>query len=228
MSETLGYAAHGPMIDIWAFWDAKPKCDADCSQLQNGSAALDAVVADYLREAHAENTRRVYASDVRHFEAWGGKVPSSPHDIARYIAAHAGTLNTRTLRRRLAGIANAHREHGVIDPTKHLLIARLWRVIEYRHRSPPSQTTPLLIGDLARIVGGLGCSARDLRDKALLLVGFFGALRRSELVALDANDLKTNADAALLTIRRSKRISEGMGGACCCRGATMPLSRYRT
>jgi integrase len=180
-----------------------------CDPLESTSALLDATVATYLGAAHTNNTRRAYASDIAHFRGWGGSIPSSPDEVARYLAAHAGTLNTRTLRRRVAALAQAHA--GQADPTKTVLVTRLLRGIARRHERPPRQATPLLLDDLRRIVATLGQDSADLRDQALLLIGFFAALRRSELVALDVGDVAKGDRRLFLTVRHSKTDQTGRG-----------------
>jgi integrase len=76
--------------------------------------------------------------------------------------------------------------------------------IERRHWTHPHQVSPLLSDDLARIVALIGSSLSDLRDRALLLVGFFGALRRSEIVALNFDDVQFREQGLDLVIRKSK------------------------
>ena len=163
----------------------------DHTQALRRSANLDACIIEYLRAAHSENTRRAYAADLKHFVRWGGKVPSTPQEIAQYLTAQADVLNTRTLRRRLAALAHAHTEAGS-DPTKSLLITRLMRGIARRHEQPPRQATPILLIDLERICSSMdGGGVSALRDRAILLVGFFAALRRSEIAALEWSDIRS-------------------------------------
>ncbi len=73
----------------------------------------DPLVSQYILDARAENTRRAYAADLRDFAAWGGRLPSTVDEIARYLAHSAGRLQPITLRRRLAALASAHRDEGL-------------------------------------------------------------------------------------------------------------------
>jgi integrase len=164
----------------------------------------DPLVSQYILAARAENTRRAYAADLRDFVAWGGHLPSTPDEIARYLARSAGRLQPVTLRRRLAALASAHRDEGLVDPTKHPLVRRVMQGIDRVHSGPQHQVSPLLIEDLARIIARMGDTLMDVRDRALLLVGFFGALRRSEIVALDFTDISATDIGIRLTIRKSK------------------------
>jgi integrase len=165
---------------------------------------LDPAVAEYLLAARALNTHRAYACDLADFEAWGGHVPSTPDEIARYVAQRASALRPSTLRRRLAALASIHRDRGLADPTKATLVRRVLQGIERKHGTAVQQVAPLVIDDLARIVATMGTSLTELRDKAILLVGFFGALRRSEIVALDVTSLMPIPAGLAIAIIRSK------------------------
>ncbi|MEO0830008.1 MAG: tyrosine-type recombinase/integrase, partial [Pseudomonadota bacterium] len=165
----------------------------------------------YLEAAQASSTRRAYLSDLRHFEGWGGSVPALPDIVARYLADHAGHLAVSTLKRRVAAIAWAHREVEIDDPTKAPMIRKLMRGIERHHLSAQKQAAPLLIGDLQAIERSLGNTQRDMRDRALLTVGFFGGLRGAELLALRRNDVRRFDMRTELMIRRSKTDQSGRG-----------------
>ncbi len=131
--------------------------------------------------------------------------------IARYLARHASGLTTATLARRLVGIRRAHLDHGFGDPTKHDLVRTVLRGIRRVRGRPQSRVAPLVADELLAICEGLGNSIRDIRDRALLLVGFAGAFRRSELVAIDFEDLEWVPADVAITIRRSKTDQEGRG-----------------
>ena len=73
----------------------------------------------YLEAATRANTRRSYATALRHFEIeWGGHLPTTPDSVARYLVDQAGQFSSNTLRQRLAALAHWHREHGFVDPTR--------------------------------------------------------------------------------------------------------------
>jgi integrase len=113
----------------------------------------------------------------------------------------------------LAALATAHKDLGFADPTKHNLVPRVIHGIEHRHGHPPKQVAPFIIDDLARVAGPMGRSRRDLRDRAVLLVGFFGALRRSEIIVLDFEDIEFIDPGLVITIRKSKTDQTGHGQA---------------
>jgi len=91
------------------------------------------------------------------------------------------------------------------------LVRLTFRGIRHRHGRRQRQVTPVLRQDLLAMVGQLGESLRDQRDRALLLIGFAGAFRRSELVAINCNDFERVAEGVIITLRRSKTDQEGKG-----------------
>jgi len=94
------------------------------------------------------------------------------------------------------------------------------RGIRRVHGRPPRQAAPLLTEHVIAMVEGLGESLKGLRDRALILIGFAGAFRRSELVALDCNDIEYQPAGIVITLRRSKTDQEGLG-----RGIAIPYAR---
>lgn len=175
-----------------------------------------------MRASIADNTRRAYQSDLRHFIDWGGAVPATDVMIADYLATYAGTLSVATLSRRVASIAKAHTSKGLQSPTVSDLIKTTLRGIKRVHGSPQRASEPLLIEDLLRIMNMLGDKPKDVRDRALLLVGFAGGFRRSELVALDVRDIRHVRQGITVTIRRSKTDQSGTG-----REIGIPFARGR-
>jgi integrase len=187
-----------------------------CNRLHG---SLDDRVAFYADAARSSATRRAYTSDMAAFSAWGGRIPASPETVAAYLAASV-FLAAATLRRRLAAIADAHQALGHLDPTKHPLVRKVFRGIRRVHGARADAATPLDIDMLARIVAALPDDLTAIRDRALLLVGFFCALRRSELVALTVEDLDRRPDGWIITIQRSKTDPYG-------RGQNVPLPAFR-
>jgi integrase len=168
-------------------------------------------VLRFVAAARSRNTRRAYQNDVDHFIAWGGTIPADAVMIARYLAQHASELTPTTLARRLVGIRRAHLDRGFNDPTKADLVRTVLRGIRRVRSQPQKRVTPLFAEELLAICEGLSDSIRDIRDRALLLVGFAGAFRRSELVAVDFEDIERTAAGVVITIRRSKTDQEGHG-----------------
>ena len=170
----------------------------------NPQAQSDAKVAQFLQAAHAANTRRAYQSDLEQFAAWGGHVPCSDQDVARYLADHAGVLAIATLARRLVAIRTAHVTCGHPDPTKAELVRLTFRGVRRTYGGPQPQAAPITIADLETICERLGDRPKDIRVRAILLVGFAGAFRRSELCGLSVRDLNFRSDRLTITMRRSK------------------------
>ena len=171
----------------------------------------DRKILEFVAAATAENTRRAYQSDLRHFLRRGGHVPASAEQVARYLADHAATLSMATLARRLAGIRAAHVEKGFPDPTKGELIRLTFRGIRRRFGRPQRRVAALSNDDLSEIIGSLGKSTKDIRDAAILLIGFAGAFRRSELVSIKRTDVEIRDGDAVVRLRRSKTDQIGHG-----------------
>ncbi len=174
------------------------------------SRRCDETVRTYLSAAHAANTLRAYRSDIHHFIGWGGKIPATAECVARYVAHHARTLSCATLSRRVVAIGQAHTTQGLPSPTQSALVRATLQGIRRTLGNTSHQVAALQKNDLVKIVGKLH-GLRGLRDKALLLIGFAGAMRRSELVALDIEDVQFVTEGILIRLRRSKTDQEGYG-----------------
>jgi integrase len=177
----------------------------------NCTSNLPDAVANYVRDSLAANTRRAYLSDLGQFEAWGGSLPASPETIAAYLAAHADSLSVATLVRRLASISTAHQARGLSNPTRSELVRATLRGIKRTRGSPQLEAKPLLREDLVLVLDAMGGGLKAIRDRALLLIGFAGALRRSELVALDVADSMHVRRGIVLHLRHSKTDQDGHG-----------------
>lgn len=161
----------------------------------------------YLHAATRENTRRSYASAIRHFEEeWGGFLPATADSIARYLADHAATLAITTLKQRLAAIAQWHVEQGFPDPTKAPVVRKTLKGIRALHPTQERQAKPLQIDHLRQVVGWLdqeialargrddrGEALRYTRDKALLLLGFWRGFRGDELARLHVEHIEVTS-----------------------------------
>src|SRR5262245_9149348 len=143
-------------------------------------ACLDVTVRELLEATAAPNTRRAYESGLRHFRSWGGSIPAPPELVARYLAHHARSLAVATLARRLVAIRPAHALEGLPDATASPLVRQTFRGLRRAYGRAQRRVTALTAEQLAAIVSALGSSLKDARDRALLLVGFAGAFRRSE------------------------------------------------
>jgi integrase len=177
----------------------------------NITDGLPAEVGAYVRESLALNTRRAYLSDLGEFERWGGSIPASAETVASYVAARAGTLAVATLVRHVASISKAHEARGLPNPTRFELVRATLRGIRRTWACAQREAKPLLRDDLLLALDAMGDGLKDIRDGALLLIGFAGALRRSELVGLDVGDIEHVRQGIVLHLRRSKTDQDGQG-----------------
>lgn len=185
-----------------------------------GQAALSDFVEaaeKYANASRAEATRRGYATSLRDFRTWGGQIPTSGDDLAAYLIdrAESGT-SVATLAQRLAAIRAAHRETDAPPPDSQAFRS-IWAGIRRANGKPPTVKAALQIDDLRRVLAAIPDNLKGKRDRALLLVGFGAALRRSELAALELEGGYGSAVLAFvpegLEIRlgRSKADQEGRG-----------------
>jgi integrase len=170
----------------------------------------------YQDAADAPATLRAYASDLKNFEAWCARhgmtaLPATPEVVGAYLAAAGEGYAMQTLRRRVAAIARASGVTGHPLDTKHPAIRETLRGIGRTHGSRGRRSAALTTAELKKL--GRVCEpglAGD-RDRALLLIAFAGALRRSELVALDVERLTWSVDGVKLLLEKSKTDKEGVG-----------------
>ncbi len=147
-------------------------------------------VLDLIANSIAANTRRAYQSDLAAFEAWGGYIPASPELVASYIAAHAEILSVATLVRRVATISKLHRARGFPNPCQAEIVRATLRGIKRTYGVAQKEAKALLREDLFRVLDAMGEGVKNARDRALLLIGFAGGFRRSEIVGLSCDDIE--------------------------------------
>jgi integrase len=170
----------------------------------------------YARDALAPETLRAYATDWAHFTAWCHAagctpLPAEPAAVAAYLAAQAPLYSRSALERRLAAIGHAHRLRALPWSAGHPAIRTTLRGIFRTHGSRRRQAAALTSAELKKLVAACGGDLAGLRDRALLLLGFAGALRRSELVAVEREHLRFTEAGLRLLIPTSKTDGEGRG-----------------
>ena len=170
----------------------------------------------YLTAATSANTRKAYRSDIRQFEAFGGKLPATPETIVIYLQAFAASLNTRTLNRRLIALKHWHTYQGFPDPTAHPIVIKTMTGITRTHGKPKEKAPALTPDDLQRMVAYLhqNPSLTALRDSAMLQIGFFGALRRSEIVNIHCEHIKWEEEGINILLPVSKTDQSHQGQYC--------------
>ncbi len=179
-------------------------------------AEIAARAANFARASRAAATDRAYRSDWADFVKWCDAaqlcaLPSEPLTVGAYLTVRACELKVSTLSRRIAAIAAVHRLAGHGLDTKHPAISRVLAGIRRTYGSRQEAKTALLTEDLRRMVRALPATLTGMRDRAVLLVGFAGAFRRSELVALNLADITISNAGLAVTVRRSKTDQEGAG-----------------
>jgi site-specific recombinase XerD len=173
--------------------------------------------AELAREEKAAATRRAYRSDFRIFEAWCrghgvSALPASPEAVAAFLAHDVETgSRPSTLGRRVAAIRYAHKLAGHPAPTDDERVKATMRGIRRSRGTAPRKKAPATAERIVSMALAAGNDMKGLRDRALLLIGFAGALRRSELVALNVEDLEETELGFRVSIRQSKTDQEGAG-----------------
>ena len=175
------------------------------------SDALSDAAETFIRASISENTRKAYRSDLAHYAAWGGTLPATLEQVARYLADHADTLAPSSLARRVATLARIHAANGWSNPCQSEVVRATLRGIKRVKGTAQDQAKPLLREDLFLVLDAMGDTPRDYRDRAMLLIGWAGGFRCSELVGLDHTDIDEVREGLILTLRRSKTDQTGQG-----------------
>lgn len=174
------------------------------------------VTNPYLAAATSDNTRKAYRSDIKHYELAGGILPATPEYIVNYLQHFADTLNSRTLSRRLIAIKHWHQYQGFPDPTSHPLVTKTMVGITRVHGKPKEKAPALTPEDLQKIVAALSQepSLLAIRDNAVLQIGYFGALRRSEIINIHYEHIKWQKEGIEILLPSSKTDQTHEGQYC--------------
>jgi len=183
--------------------DASIEGVGECAINCTGGFSL---VEKFVRNSLAPNTLRAYSSDLAMFIKWGGCLPAPPQLVAEFLAAHAHSHASSTLSRYVAAVSKVHRVRSLPDPTSSELVRATMLGIRRSGLGPRRDAIakPLMRDDLFKVLNAMGSSLTDCRDRALLMLGFAGALRRSEVVGLDVRDFASAPQGVAVTLRRSK------------------------
>ena len=176
-----------------------------------------AAARKYARASKSPRTLQLYAAAWREFEQYAATAgepacPASPALVGDYLSAladHGARVSTIELKR--SAIVHVHQARGLVDPTANAAVKAVMGGIRRQLGSAPQQKAPVTAKDLRRIVRELPRDLVGLRDRALILLGFAGAFRRSELVALDVADLNLDGAVLRVTVRHSKTDQEARG-----------------
>ena len=190
------------------------------SHLSTGLEDLIQKANDLIRSAKAPSTRKAYQSDWRIFESWCAahrlaSLPASPETIALYIASCVVVhLAPATIARRLASISKAHQAAGFENSpasTKHFVVGEVLKGARRTLGVAQKCKDALLLNDICRLLEACPKNLLGLRDRALILIGFAGAFRRSELCAMAVSDLCFSASGLMINLPRSKADQEQAG-----------------
>jgi integrase len=179
------------------------------------SHAADAVAA--LRAASkSANTVRAYQADWSRWAAWcadkgHSPLPATPEQVAWYLADQVQQVKVSTLARHLATISKAHQVAGVPSPTRDTLVRDTLAGLRRVHGQRPKEAAGLLAADMRTTLDTLGGDLSGLRDRALLLVGWCAALRRSEIAGLCWGDIEQDPEGVRLLLRHTKTDHTGQG-----------------
>lgn len=172
---------------------------------------------EYIGKSKAPNSVRAYQTDWQDFTAWCKEhnqpaLPTTVEAVALYLTDRASTCKAATLQRRLTSISQAHQAAGYPPiSTRVQPLHSVWAGIRRTHGTAQHGKAPAVTEDIRVMVERLPDNLLGQRDRALLLVGFAGAFRRSELVALDMTDVEIRKEGLVVTIRRSKTDQDGAG-----------------
>ena len=190
------------------------------SNLVKDLNSIELETLDNIRSSKSVNTIRAYKSDFNHFVNFCKKnnfkpLPAYPKIVSFYITDLSSTSKVSTLKRRLASISVIHKLKGHYIDIKHPLIIENLMGIQRKKGVFQKSKKPILINELKEIISIIDNSEKDerkkARDKALMLIGFSGGFRRSELVNIDLEDLEFTKEGVKIFLKRSKTDQSGEG-----------------
>lgn len=176
---------------------------------------LEKASLKYSRSSLSENSKKGYRSDFNDFAHWCKRsnrvaLPATANSVALYLTKMSSHLKVSSLRRRVTAISKTHEAAGHQSPTLDAKVKSVLRGIIRTNWERQKHAQPTLIEHVKMIATTLSASdAKSIRDKALLLIGFAGGFRRSELVALNIEDLALAKEGIVITINKSKTDQTG-------------------
>lgn len=183
---------------------------------QSSVVAAPGRVAEYLKCSRSRNTQTAYARDWERFRCWCieqqvASLPASASTVAEYAADMANSFKPTSIHRHLMSISLAHGAAGLSNPVRSELVRSTLQGIRRSRGAAKSRKSALRAEQLKQIVRLLPDTNQGRRDKALLLIGYAGAFRRSELCALDVADLRFVEEGVRIHVKLSKTDQIGMG-----------------
>jgi site-specific recombinase XerD len=190
------------------------------SNIVKDISSIEIETLDNIRSSKSVNTIRAYKSDFNHFIEFCKKnsfksLPTEPKVVSFYLTHLSGSSKVSTLKRRLASISVVHKLKGYYIDIKHPLIIENLMGIQRKKGVFQKSKNPILINELKKIINVIEkYNTNELkknRDKALILIGFSGGFRRSELVNIDLDDIEFTKEGLKIFIKRSKTDQSGEG-----------------
>lgn len=190
--------------------------EEEISRLSQLSPTIQARSAEYMTAAKSSNTIKAYRKDWDNFcqfceEAGLQSLPTDNNTVVSYLTVQAENHKVSTLERRIASISQAHQAAGYPTPTSDMQVRVLMQGIRRTNGTAQNQKAPAVSSDIKAMVATLPDNLLGIRDRALILVGFAGGFRRSELVSLDFEDLDFKREGLIVNIRKSKTDQEQQG-----------------
>lgn len=175
--------------------------------------AFSTAADGYIAAAQSQSTKTAYANDIRHFLANGGSIPANANQVCYYLAVFAQILSVATLERRLIAIHQAHVEISSPSPTLDSAVKRTMQGIRRTVGTKQRQVKPMVKDDILEMLVMVDQQkpVKAARDRALLLVGFAGAFRRSELIGIQMQDISHLPDGMEIFLKQSKTDQEKQG-----------------
>ena len=190
------------------------------NELVTDIKSLELETLKNLKNSKAANTLRAYQADFKDFSSFCIKngltsMPTEPKILSLYLTHLSSTSKFSTLKRRIASISVIHKMKGHYLDTKHPIIMENLHGIKRVKGSNQKAKKPILISDLKLITNAIDQSNQNenkkIRDKTLILIGFSGGFRRSELVNIDYDDVEFVSEGVKIFIKRSKTDQSGEG-----------------
>lgn len=191
---------------------------------------------ELLAAGRSANTKRANRSDWAHWVTWCegydlDHLPAAPTTVALYVTELARWARPATITRRLSSISIAHQSAGYQSPTHDVAVRATMSGVRRVLGAAQVGKSPLLISDIRAMVACMPDDVAGLRDRALLILGFAGGFRRSELVGLTMDCIVETSEGLVITVRRSKTDQEGMGRQIGlprgCAPLTCPVTAYK-
>ena len=189
-------------------------------------ADLIAKARDYAKASKSESTLRCYRAVWTIFTTWCERhqlepLPASAETLCAYIADQGERLRPSTIKKHLAAVSQVHQVAGCESPTKSEIVRLTMQGLSRTKGTAPNPKRALRVEHVKKMANPNSTTKIEVRDRAVILVGMFTGLRRSEVASLDVGDLEYEPEGIVVTINRSKRDQEGRG-----RKVPVPYGKY--